>query len=133
VLALGQRLPNQALARPAGWGGLLQRDAAIDTRLGQAAVGAVDLAPRNRGLVRCRYNQRPLAGRTPGLATDELWLDLELHTALWTGERDHEGPRNRRDCVRTARQLFDCSTEASRSKVCNAGRMRPLDLRHLCG
>jgi len=47
------RSDRLALTGPAGRARMLERDAAVDTRLGQAAVGAVDLSRSNcQGLVR---------------------------------------------------------------------------------
>src|SRR5208283_1566521 len=83
-----QHVLERLLART---GRLLQRNAAIDPRFRQAAVGAVDLTRCNLclSLVWCRNHQRLLAGRAPGRPARELGLNLGLHAAVGTGEGDH--------------------------------------------
>ena len=50
-----------------------------------------DPPQRPPGSCRGRNDQRLLAGRAFERATGELWLDLELHAAVRTGEGDHGG------------------------------------------
>ena len=76
---------------PLTCGSRRDRDIAVESRPMQAARCAVEVSRRylSLGLARRRHNQWLLTRRTLRAAPGKLWLDLELHAAVGTGEGDH--------------------------------------------